>query len=164
MIGVVHGCDTPRNTDTQEDVNSVTSGHVANARIRVFILACCYFARECIWNKSTTIKHTFIYISIDFSPFRILELKKIDIVWGFVESFVVRLSKPVVESSVQTLASSSREICILNEFLEYQELLSQPSISLSSFSLRHKTLPTFMLSVSSPSKSYPRLAPSFRDL
>lgn len=50
VAGMVNGCDAPRNTDSQEDIYRVTSGHVSYARIGVLVLAGSHLARERVWN------------------------------------------------------------------------------------------------------------------
>ena len=49
---MVDGGDAPRDADPQEDIYRVASGHVADARVRVLVLAGGHLARERVCNKS----------------------------------------------------------------------------------------------------------------
>ena len=51
MGGMVDRSYTPRDANSQEDVYRITSGHVADTCVRIFVLAGSYFARERVWNK-----------------------------------------------------------------------------------------------------------------
>lgn len=51
MAGTINGGDTPRDADPQEDVYRVTSGHIAHARVGIFVLASGHLARKRVWNK-----------------------------------------------------------------------------------------------------------------
>ena len=49
---MVDSSNAPRDADTQEDINRVTSGHITNAGVGVLVLAGGHFTRERVCNKS----------------------------------------------------------------------------------------------------------------
>lgn len=48
---MIHGRYRPCDSNTKKNIYSITSGHISNTSISIFILYGSYFTCKCIWNK-----------------------------------------------------------------------------------------------------------------
>lgn len=51
VVRVVDGSDGPGYTDAEEDIHSITSGHISHTGISVLVLDGGHLTRECIWEE-----------------------------------------------------------------------------------------------------------------